>query len=175
MPFLTYRRTTAHDLGRILFELHGAAVGNRLSLRRTGLTRHEARVALGLLLSTDPRGDNAGPLPPSTVPGAVPMAQKHGWTTSILRHSAAIVYGRHGPVIVVLLTYGSKLHREGLTKAWLADRTTDPFGSRRRPIRVVNVSKRPRTRVESTLTGVSGQGANWIADPLHTIDSRAWV
>ena len=60
VPFLTYRRTTAHDLGRILFELHAAAAGNRLSLRRTGLTRHEARVALGLLLSTDPRGDNAG-------------------------------------------------------------------------------------------------------------------
>ena len=36
LPVLTFRRTTAHDLGRILAELHGAAVGNGLSARRTG-------------------------------------------------------------------------------------------------------------------------------------------
>jgi hypothetical protein len=34
----------------------------------------------------------------------VPAAQKHGWTTSV-RHSAAIVYSRGGPLIVVCLTY----------------------------------------------------------------------
>jgi hypothetical protein len=103
LPLLTYRRTTAHDLGRILFELHAAALGNHLSLRRAGLTRHEARVALGLLLSSDPRGDNRGLLRPTLGP-AVPMAQKQGWTTS-LRHTAAVVYGARGPVIVVVLTY----------------------------------------------------------------------
>jgi hypothetical protein len=103
LPLLTYRRTTAHDLGRILFELHAAALGNHLSLRRAGLTRHEARVALGLLLSSDQRGDNRGLLRPTLGP-AVPMAQKHGWTTS-LRHTAAMVYGARGPVIVIVLTY----------------------------------------------------------------------
>jgi Beta-lactamase enzyme family len=103
LPILTYRRTTAHDLGRILLELHAAALGNRLSLRRTGLTLHEARVALGLLLQSEPRGDNLGLLRPA-LGRAVPMAQKHGWTT-YLRHTAAIVYGRRGPVIVVVLTY----------------------------------------------------------------------
>ena len=108
IPFLTYRRTTAHDLGRILFELHGAATGNGLSLRRTNLTRHEARVALGLLLSTDTRGDNRGLLRPA-VPEAVPMAQKQGWTTKI-RHTAAIVYRPEGPTIVVVLTFGEVLH-----------------------------------------------------------------
>jgi beta-lactamase class A len=107
LPILTYRRTTAHDLGRILLELHAAALGRGLSLHRTGLTRHEARVALGLLLSSDPRGDNLGLLRPALA-RAVPMAQKQGWTT-YLRHTAAIVYGRRGPVIVVVLTYRPEL------------------------------------------------------------------
>jgi hypothetical protein len=105
-PFLTYRRTTAHDVGRMLFQLHAAALGRRSALARTRLSRHEARVALGLLLSSDPAGDNLGlfrPFLPS-----VPMAQKHGWTTS-LRHSAAIVYGARGPTIVVVLTYRPRL------------------------------------------------------------------
>ena len=101
-PILAYRRTTAHDLGRILFELHAAAAGSRLSLRRTGLSSHEARVALALLLSSDPRGDNLGLLRPWIAAG-VPMAQKQGWTT-YLRHTAAVVYGAR-PTIVVVLTY----------------------------------------------------------------------
>ena len=108
LPILTYRRTTAHDLGRILFELHGAAVGNGLSLLRTRLTSHEARVALGLLLSTDTRGENLGLFRPGLPPGT-PIAQKQGWTTKI-RHTAAIVYRPAGPLIVVVLTYGPNLH-----------------------------------------------------------------
>jgi hypothetical protein len=107
LPFLTYRRTTAHDLGRMLFELHAAALGNRLALRRTGLTVHQARVGLALLLSSSPEGLNLGLLRPRLGP-RVPMAQKQGWTTSI-RHTAAIVYGPRGPKIAVLLTYRDKI------------------------------------------------------------------
>jgi Beta-lactamase enzyme family len=103
LPFLSYRRTTAHDVGRMLFELHAAAAGNGLALRRTGLTRHEARVAVGLLLSAAGSGENGGLLRPA-FGDAVPMARKEGWTTK-LRHSAAIVYRPSGPVIVVVLTY----------------------------------------------------------------------
>jgi hypothetical protein len=103
LPILTFRRTTAHDAGRILLEIHAAALGNRLALRRTGLTRYESRLALGLLLSSDPRGDNAG-LFRQALDRDDPVAQKHGWTTKI-RHSAAIVYGPRGPVIVVVLTF----------------------------------------------------------------------
>lgn len=99
LPFLAYRRTTARDMGKVLFELHAAALGNRLSMRRTGLSRHEARVGLALLLSSDRRGDNAGILRPSG-----PAAQKHGWTTKV-RHTGAIVYGPAGPRIVVVLTF----------------------------------------------------------------------
>jgi hypothetical protein len=107
LPFLAYRRTTAHDMGRVLFQLHAAALGRRSALRRTRLSRHEARVALGLLLSSDPSGANIGLFRP--VLPRVPMAQKQGWTTTI-RHTAAIVYGRSGPTIVVVLTYRDGLH-----------------------------------------------------------------
>jgi hypothetical protein len=106
LPFLPYRRTTAHDVGRVLFQLHGAAVGRRRALERTRLSRHEARVALALLLSSDPAGDNLGLFRP-VLPG-LPMAQKHGWTTTV-RHSAAIVYGPSGPTILVVLTYRPRL------------------------------------------------------------------
>jgi hypothetical protein len=102
-PFLAYRRTTASDIGRVLFELHAAAAGNRLALRRARLSLHEARVAVGLLLGSDPGGENVGLFGRLLGP-ALPAAQKHGWTTS-LRHSAAIVYTVRGPVIVVVLTY----------------------------------------------------------------------
>jgi beta-lactamase class A len=103
LPLLAYRRTTAHDAGRILFELHAATLGNRLSLRRTGLSREEAGVALGLLLSSSVDGPDVG-LFRRALPRRVPAAQKNGWTTAV-RHTAAIVYGRRGPVIVVVLTY----------------------------------------------------------------------
>ena len=99
LPILTYRRTTARDLGRVLLELHAAAAGKRLALRRTGLSVHEARVGLALLLSSSRAGDNAGILRPTG-----PAAQKHGWTTKV-RHTAAVVYGESGPRIVVLLTF----------------------------------------------------------------------
>lgn len=111
LPFLSYRRTTAHDVGRMLFELHAAALGNGLALHRAGLTRHEARVALGLLLSAG-GGENAGLLRP-WLDG--PMARKEGWTTK-LRHSAAVAYRPSGPVVAVLLTYRPGLrHSEALS------------------------------------------------------------
>jgi hypothetical protein len=107
LPILTFRRTTAHDLGRMLYELHAAATGNGLALRRTGLSRHEARVGLALLLSSASGGQNLGLVRPSVGP-RFPLAQKQGWTTK-LRHTAAIAYGAAGPRIVVVLTFAEKL------------------------------------------------------------------
>jgi hypothetical protein len=107
LPILTFRRTTAHDLGRILYELHAASAGNGLGLRRTGLSRHEARVGLGLLLSSTSTGQNLGLVRP-WVGQTMPLAQKQGWTTKI-RHTAAIAYGAAGPRIIVVLTYSPNL------------------------------------------------------------------
>jgi beta-lactamase family protein len=108
LPILTFRRTTAHDLGRILYELHAASLGNGLALRRTRLSLHEARVGLGLLLSSTSSGQYVGLVRPSVGP-ALPLAQKQGWTTKI-RHTAAITYGPAGPRIFVILTYSPSLN-----------------------------------------------------------------
>jgi Beta-lactamase enzyme family len=107
LPILTFRRTTAHDLGRILYELHAASLGNGLASRRTGLSRHEARVGMGLLLSSLSTGQNLGLFRPWLGAGR-PLAQKQGWTTEI-RHTAAIAFGAAGPRIIVVLTYSPHL------------------------------------------------------------------
>ncbi|HEU0337677.1 MAG TPA: serine hydrolase [Gaiellaceae bacterium] len=121
VPPVTGRVTTARDLGRVLVTLHAAAAGNRAAGRRAGLTQHEARVGLGLLLASERTGDNAGIL---GLAARVPAAQKHGWTSST-RHSAALVYAPAGPVVVVALTY-----RRGI----------DPAGSRRFGARVGRIA-----------------------------------
>ncbi len=96
------RVTTAHDLGRALYTFQAAALGNRWVEHRSGLTRHEARHAVALLLACDSHGDNAGLLRPSL--RGVPMAQKNGWLEDT-RATAALVYLPSGPKIVVVLTY----------------------------------------------------------------------
>lgn len=108
-PIVSSRVTTAGDLGRILATIHAAAAGQRDALRRSGLTLHEARLALALLLRAEPTGDNRGLLSPSLSPG-VPIAQKNGWISSAL-HTAAIVYGPSGPKAVVVLTYRPSIRR----------------------------------------------------------------
>ena len=107
-PLVSSRVTTAHDLGRILALVLAGALGERDALRRLELTRDEARLALGLLLDSEPVGDNVGLLRGAFPPG-LPIAQKQGWI-SVARHTAAIVFEPSGPKIVVLLTY-----RDGLT------------------------------------------------------------
>ena len=113
-PLVSPRVTTAHDLGRILAVLHAAAIGNGTALARSGLSIHEARVGLAMLLSSQATGDNVGLFRPALGP-AFPMAQKHGWLSSV-RHSAAILYGADGPTIVVLLTYRPALTRAQATR-----------------------------------------------------------
>lgn len=108
-PLISSRVTTARDLGRILFQLHAAAVGSREALQATGLTRHEAGVAVALLLSSEPTGDNLGLFRPA-LGRRFPLAQKNGWFSAV-RHTAAVLYAAAGPRIAVLLTY-----RPGITR-----------------------------------------------------------
>jgi hypothetical protein len=93
------RLTTAHDLGRALYRIHAAAIGNGLALRQLRVTRPLARVALARLLASRPLGDNTGLIRPWR-PRAT-IAQKNAWLSD-LRTTAAIVYGPAGPVIVVV-------------------------------------------------------------------------
>lgn len=101
-PIVSFRLTTAADLTRAMATLHEAAAGGRAALRRSGLTLAEARLALGLLLTSENNGDNAGLLRPALP--RMPMAQKHGWI-STARHTTAVVYGPRGPLAMTILTY----------------------------------------------------------------------
>ena len=109
-PRVSGRVTTAYDLGVVMQTLHDAARGNDDALERTRMTTPQARLALGLLLSSEAAGDNLGLFREALGP-SVPAAQKQGWISSA-SHSAAIVYTVRGPVIVVALTY-----QPGLTRA----------------------------------------------------------
>lgn len=102
-PRVSGRVTTARDAGRALFRLHSAAQRGGF-----GLTTHQARVGLGLLLRWERAEANVGivPLPPAT-----PAAVKNGWLDDA-QHTAALVYTAGGPRIVVVLTY-----RDGLRVA----------------------------------------------------------
>jgi hypothetical protein len=109
--YVSQRITSAHDLGRILYLLHSAAMGDPTALKRSGLSLHEARVGLALLLGSQPTGDNLGLFRPN-LDSSVPIAQKNGWLNDA-RHTAAIIYGESGPTIVVLLTYRPGITRPG--------------------------------------------------------------
>lgn len=98
-PRVSGRVTTARDVGRALYRLHVAARRGAF-----GLTRHGARVGLGLLLRWERAEANAGVVPLGRTPAAV----KNGWLNDA-QHTAALVYTERGPRIVVVLSY-----REGL-------------------------------------------------------------
>lgn len=109
-PRVSGRVTTAYDLGVIMQTLHDAARGDAGALARTRMSTPQARLALGLLLSSEAAGDNLGLFREALGP-SVPAAQKQGWISSA-RHSAAVVYTARGPVVLVVLTF-----QTGLTRA----------------------------------------------------------
>jgi hypothetical protein len=102
--------TTARDLGTLLATLQAAATGERRARAASGLSVHQARVALGLLLSSQPVGDNIGLLR-DAVGMRTPIAQKQGWIRDA-RLTAAVIYARDGPRLVVVCAY-----QPGLTPA----------------------------------------------------------
>jgi beta-lactamase class A len=106
-PLVSARVTTARDLGRILYVLHGCALGNAPAVRATGLDPRRCAYALRLLLNSELRGNNVGLVRPFVSP-RTPVAQKNGWLHDA-RHTAAIVYFQNGPKIVVVLTYAQNL------------------------------------------------------------------
>jgi beta-lactamase class A len=106
-PFVSARVTTARDLARILYVIHGCALGNVPALRASGLDRPRCAYALRLLLGSELRGNNVGLVRPF-VPRRTPVAQKNGWLHDA-RHTAAVVYLPSGPKIVVVLAYARNL------------------------------------------------------------------
>ena len=102
-PLVSQRTTTAHDLAAVLTTINGAALGDALSLARSGLSAHQARLALALLLNSQPVADNVG-LFHAALPAGMPAAQKQGWLSDAF-HTAAVLYTRSGPVVCVVLSY----------------------------------------------------------------------
>ncbi len=96
------RVTTARDLGRALYRLHAGAYGDRRVLGRLSLNRGQAQAAVRILLSSQPVSENRGLLRPWL--GSTPIAEKNGWISDTLV-TAAVVYGRRGPVVVVVEAY----------------------------------------------------------------------
>jgi hypothetical protein len=82
-------------------------MGGRAALSKLHLTQQEASLALGLLLSSEPKRDNLGLFRPA-LGTRTPAAQKQGWFSQV-RHTAAIVYTQSGPKILVLVTYSPSL------------------------------------------------------------------
>jgi beta-lactamase class A len=104
-PLQTARVTTARDLAAVMRAIHLSAVGKVSGLRATGLRPEAARVLLRALLGSVARSDNAGLVKPY-LPTGTPFAQKNGWVSDS-RSTAGIIYGREGPVIVVIQVFRS--------------------------------------------------------------------
>lgn len=100
------RITTARDLGRALYRLHAGAHGDRNALGLLGLSRRQAQAGVRILLSAQRASDNLGLLRPWL--GGTPVAEKNGWLSDT-RLTASIVYGRRGPVIVIVAAYRPEL------------------------------------------------------------------
>lgn len=96
------RVTTVFDLGRALYRLHATAYGDRSTGRLLGLSQAQAQAGLRILLSAQRASDNLGLLRPWL--GDLPVAEKNGWLSDT-RLTAAIVYERRGPTIVVVAAY----------------------------------------------------------------------
>ena len=91
------KHTTAHDLGNLLSSLVQAA-GGKGKARRAGISRHEARVAIWLLIH-------------ARYPGLVrrnvhdTVGHKAGWLGNV-QHDAALVFTSRGTVVTVIMTQG---------------------------------------------------------------------
>ena len=98
-PPPSFKYTTAADMARLGAWLADAAAGSG-PLVRHGVTRHEARELLYLMLHAADPG--------LVSPGAAgrPVAHKIGWLETS-RDDVAVVFTRHGPVVVAVYAQGS--------------------------------------------------------------------
>lgn len=92
------KHTTAHDLGVLASTLVEAG-GGRGKARRQGISRHEARVAIYLLIHARYRG-----LVRPNVNNVV--GHKSGWLSGV-EHDTALVFTPAGTVVTVVMSQGS--------------------------------------------------------------------
>ena len=91
------KHTTAHDLGNLLSALVQAG-GGKGTAHRAGISRHEARVAIWLLIH-------------ARYPGLVrpnvhdTVGHKAGWLGNV-QHDAALIFTSRGTVVTVIMSQG---------------------------------------------------------------------
>jgi beta-lactamase class A len=90
------KRTTAHDLGVMLSALMLAAAGRGPAIRQ-GISPHEARVALWLLL----HARYPGLVQPNT---PYRVAHKAGWLGQV-QHDGTLVFRTRGTLLAAIMTY----------------------------------------------------------------------
>ena len=90
------KHTTAHDLGVLASSLVSAASGRGLAAAN-GISAREARVALWLLA----HARYPGLVRPATL---ATVAHKAGWLDGV-QHDDAIVFTRHGTIVLTVMTY----------------------------------------------------------------------
>ncbi len=90
------KRTTAHDLGMLLSALMQAAAGRGPAVRQ-GISPHEARVALWLLL----HARYPGLVQPNT---PYRVAHKAGWLGEV-QHDGTLVFRTRGTLLAAIMTY----------------------------------------------------------------------
>src|SRR5262249_58957325 len=90
------KRTTAHDVGVLLQALILASAGRGPAVRQ-GISPHEARVALWLLL----HARYPGLVRPNT---PYPVGHKAGWLGQV-QHDGALVFRPRGTLLAVDMTY----------------------------------------------------------------------
>ena len=98
------KHTTAHDLGVLASTLVEAG-GGRGKARRRGISRHEARVAIYLLIHARYRGlvrPNVGNV----------VGHKSGWLSGV-EHDAALVFTPEGTVVTVVMSQGGGVGLSG--------------------------------------------------------------
>jgi beta-lactamase class A len=98
------KHTTAHDLGVLASTLVEAG-GGRGKARRAGISRHEARVAIYLLIHARYRG-----LVRPNVHNVV--GHKSGWLGGV-EHDAALVFTPQGTVVTVIMSQGGGVGLSG--------------------------------------------------------------
>lgn len=99
------RVTTARDLARALFRLDAAAAGQRWAIRGVGLSRAQARAALGYLALAEPSTSVF------SFPAGTARMEKDGWLADVRASAALAVRGGRARIVVVIAA------RDGVTLA----------------------------------------------------------
>jgi beta-lactamase class A len=149
------KTTTAYDLRVLATALQEVASGKTNAHAPSGVTRHEARVLIGLMAAATYPG-----LVRSHVPG--PVAHKAGWLDG-QQNDAALVYGgKGGPCVVGITTEGLSFAAADALGRRVANEVLPALG---RPTPVEARPPSPASRTQTTTGAVVPTTTSTAAEP----------